>query len=117
MDIAACFDSINQPLLIEILKQVVTEVEYLVQKYSVLYPCGGKLRKVFCRKAQPSCNLIYRSKLIILDELGQFAEKVHKLAQGISNSVFVDQVVYTFEDKEDVLDLLVDHISNSLVKV
>ncbi|KAJ3218957.1 hypothetical protein HDU67_003321 [Dinochytrium kinnereticum] len=68
VDVVQCFDKINQDILLNVLKGVLLEEEYLIHKFSVSYPSAGR-------------------------------------------------VVYSFEDKEDILQILEDHIVNNLVKV
>ena len=60
VDIAACFDTIDQEKLISILERVFTEPEYVVKKYGSIYPHIGSMRKAFLKKAYPGGNLTFK---------------------------------------------------------
>jgi hypothetical protein len=40
-----------------------------------------------------------------------------QLAESFRQAIFVDQVIYSVEEKEDILSLLREHITESIVKV
>ncbi|KAK9764101.1 Telomerase reverse transcriptase [Basidiobolus ranarum] len=105
VDITGAFDSINQSKLISILKAIFKEEEYMLQKYTAIYPSAGKLRKRFIRKARPG------------DDFTQFPELAQDMASNMQHVVFIDQVAYGFEDIRTVLTLLEEHISKNLIKI
>jgi len=46
-----------------------------------------------------------------------FSELASRFAAGLRHAIFTDQVVKMFKDREDLLQLLKDHIKDNLVKV
>jgi telomerase reverse transcriptase len=61
VDIQACFDSINQDQLLELIEQVIKESEYTISKYSTVQIVTGKIRKKFQSTAKSKfMNLINR---------------------------------------------------------
>ena len=47
VDIQACFDSINQDQILELIEQVIKDSEYTISKYSTVQMVIGKVRKKF----------------------------------------------------------------------
>ncbi|KAJ3038345.1 hypothetical protein HDV00_000766 [Rhizophlyctis rosea] len=105
VDITSSFDTINQELLLQVVRDVVQDDEYIIQKYSMLYPSAGQLKRSFARRARPA------------GEYTQFAELAKELAEAFRNTVFVDHVTYTFEERDAIMELLTNHICNNLVKM
>ncbi|RUP46721.1 hypothetical protein BC936DRAFT_146596 [Jimgerdemannia flammicorona] len=105
VDITHCFDSIDQAKLLDILQSVVENDEYLLQRYAIMFPSSGKIRKAYIRKAHPTTKF------------REFPELAHELAQLLRQTVFVDHVVYIYEDRKAVLELLDEHIRMNFVKV
>lgn len=51
------------------------------------------------------------------DDHPHFLSLARKLADALRNTIFVDQVIYTYSQKQEILDLLEEHITENLVKV
>ncbi|KAL4072692.1 hypothetical protein V8B97DRAFT_339516 [Scleroderma yunnanense] len=63
VDVQACFDTIEQSTLLNILKHLISEDNYLIQKYGQITPVSGKIKRIYARKAYPdgkwrSCTFI-----------------------------------------------------------
>ncbi|OZJ05810.1 hypothetical protein BZG36_00879 [Bifiguratus adelaidae] len=104
VDIAACFDSIDQDKLCNIIQDILREDEYLVQKYGVIHPSAGKIKKSYVKSALNG------------DEFPQFTTVAASVAQTLRNAVLVDQVLYRYEDKGTILELLSQHINENIIK-
>ncbi|KAL1918651.1 uncharacterized protein VTP21DRAFT_2673 [Calcarisporiella thermophila] len=105
VDIRCCFDSIDQHKVLDIIRNVLKEDEYLVQKYAILFNSAGKIRKSYQRKARTA------------DEFPQFVDFSRELSHSLRHVVLVDQVVHTYEDRESLLALLQEHVSSNLIKI
>lgn len=105
VDITAAFDTIRQKKLFEVIKNVLQEDEYMIQRYALLYPSAGRVRREFVKKARPS------------GDYPQFQELASKLSETLSQAVLVDQVCYTYENVDDILALLDEHIFRNIVKI
>ncbi|KAJ3068284.1 hypothetical protein HDU98_008580 [Podochytrium sp. JEL0797] len=103
-DIVACFDSIDQGMLMEILREIVKEEEYLVQKYSVTFASVGKVKRQFVRRAKTG------------DDFVPFVTLAKQLAGTLRNAILTDGLSL-FEDREPILELLEEHICHNLVKM
>jgi telomerase reverse transcriptase len=51
------------------------------------------------------------------EEFPQFPELASNLSEQMTNSIFTDHVLYSYENGQDVYDLIHDHVSNNLIKV
>ncbi|KAJ3019795.1 hypothetical protein HKX48_001768 [Thoreauomyces humboldtii] len=98
VDVTSCFDTIDQKLLLSIVRDIFLDEEYLVQRYTLVYPTAGRFKKSYIRRARPS-------------------PLAKSLAEGMRETVLVDQVVYNFEETRDILRLLEEHICNNLIKM
>ena len=70
-----------------------------------MYSCSGILKRCFNRKADSS------------EALTDFEHLSRSLSQQVCNTIFMDQVVYPLEDRQDILLLLQSHISYNLIKI
>lgn len=105
VDVQACFDSIEQGKLLEIIRRIIKEDEYIVQRYARLYPNAGKVKKQFCRNALPD------------SEDTSFLSLASELAASLRHTVFTDQVTYPRENRAALLRLLEEHVTSNLVKI
>ncbi|KAL4243808.1 Telomerase reverse transcriptase [Abortiporus biennis] len=53
LDVQACFDTIEQGKLLEILKQIITEDDYMLQRHGQVSITAGKIKRSYVRKAVP----------------------------------------------------------------
>ncbi|KAI5122895.1 hypothetical protein M0805_007573 [Coniferiporia weirii] len=105
VDVQACFDTIEQDKLLGILKALISEDAYMVQKYGQIIPTFGKAKRTYIRKALPEY------------EHPHFLTHAAQLAALLRHAILVDQVVYPFAFREDVMQLLEDHITSNIVKI
>ncbi|GAA6017946.1 hypothetical protein JCM10207_002715 [Rhodosporidiobolus poonsookiae] len=105
VDVQACYDTIQQDKLLQIVEEVLSETVYWIQKYSQVTPNGQYAARLFKRKACPD------------DDLGVFEELAQALAEELHNAVLSDQVVYTSVVRDKLMQLLREHITTNLVKV
>ncbi|OLL26842.1 Telomerase reverse transcriptase [Neolecta irregularis DAH-3] len=106
VDIQACFDTISQDQLLAIIEEMLTEDEYLLQKYASVCCKLDCPRRRFYTKARPSFELM---------QFEQFANEL--INDTMRHSILVDRVVYGLMEKSEVLNLLTQHITNNLVKI
>ncbi|OCH93028.1 hypothetical protein OBBRIDRAFT_378708 [Obba rivulosa] len=104
MDVQACFDTIEQTKLIGILRDILSEDQYVIQRFGQVNCVGSRLRRKFAKKAWPD------------DDSPDFLTAAAQLSEALRHTIFVDQVVYSSSRKEDMIDLLEEHITENLVK-
>ncbi|KAK7690659.1 hypothetical protein QCA50_005758 [Cerrena zonata] len=105
VDVQACFDTIEQTKLLGILRDLISEDSYIVQRRGQVTTVGGKVRRSYVKSALPD------------DDHPHFLSLARKLADALRNTIFVDQVVYSYAQKQEILDLLEEHITENLVKI
>ncbi|XP_021378812.1 telomerase reverse transcriptase-like isoform X2 [Mizuhopecten yessoensis] len=109
VDIATCFEDIDQEKLFSIIKNIIQkDDDYQIRKYVTMHVAGGQVKRTFKRKAS--------SLLEFNPNFTNFVkERVEK--DGFTNIMFVDQVVTQSESSVHLLQQLKSHLSNNLVKV
>jgi telomerase reverse transcriptase len=105
VDVQACFDTIDQSTLLTILKELMSEDTYLVQKYGQITPVAGKIKRTYVKKAYPE------------DEHPDFVAYARDLANALRDTIFVDQVNYNLESRRTAMGLLEEHINENIVKI
>ncbi|KAM3582015.1 hypothetical protein VKS41_005451 [Umbelopsis sp. WA50703] len=80
--------------------------EYIIKRYSTAFTTtGGKIHFRHKKYAQSA------------DEYDSFQEYALKMADTLPNTIFVDNVLYSFEDRDDLLELIRKHIKCNVVKI
>ncbi|KAJ3272823.1 hypothetical protein HDV01_005251 [Terramyces sp. JEL0728] len=98
IDIQACFDTINQRLLLEIIEGFLKKPEYLIRKFSLI-----------------NKRIEYKREAMDSNSFKDFHDFV--LNSDIKDSIFVDAVNYQFESKEKIMELLTTHLLNHTIKI
>ncbi|KAF8627995.1 hypothetical protein AX15_004120 [Amanita polypyramis BW_CC] len=104
VDVQACFDTINQRELLRVIDKLITEDVYIVQRHGQVGMAAGKVKRVFVRRA-------------INEDHPHFLQYAVELAHSLRNVIFADEVVYPNAPKEEILQLLRDHITENIVKI
>ncbi|CDO70652.1 hypothetical protein BN946_scf184756.g19 [Trametes cinnabarina] len=105
VDVQACFDTIEQTKLLEILRELLVEDAYMLQRYGAVSKAGDKIQRRYVKKALPE------------DDHPHFLAYAAELAQVLRNTVFTDQVVYPFARRKEIIALLEEHITENIVKI
>ncbi|KAJ8494766.1 hypothetical protein ONZ51_g2140 [Trametes cubensis] len=105
VDVQACFDTIEQTKLLEILRELLLEDAYMIQRYGTVHKAGEKIQRKFVKKAHPE------------DDHPHFLTYAAQLAQGLRHTLFADQVVYPFSRRKEIIALLEEHITENIVKI
>lgn len=105
VDVQTCFDTIDQTKLLQILRELISEDLYMTQKYGRVNMCLGKTKRTYVKKAVPQ------------DDHPHFLRYATDLANILRNTIFVDQVIYPVSKKQEVLQLLEEHITENIVKI
>lgn len=108
VDIRACFDTIQQEKILQVIDSTLAEDQYVIRKYGQIcldLTQDGKVIKQFKRQAYPS------------DELPEFVRFVTSLSKTLKNVLFGDQVKYPLVDRAELLVLLQEHITENYVKI
>lgn len=105
VDVQACFDTIEQSKLLQILRDVLSEDNYVLPRFGQVMQAAGKVKRKFTTKALPD------------DEHPHFLRYATELAAALRHTIFVDRVVYHFTSRTEVLELLEEHITENIVRI
>ncbi|KAJ5032244.1 uncharacterized protein L3040_008853 [Drepanopeziza brunnea f. sp. 'multigermtubi'] len=115
LDVTAAFDTIPQRAILDLLSMLPSEASYRISKHCELKPGESHLTDHTAKPTKKWVSLAYAP-----DDFDTFAEHLaHEdgLAQGKKNAVFVESVVGYFRDKEEILELLKEHVLRNMVKI
>ncbi|KAL8280819.1 hypothetical protein RQP46_006823 [Phenoliferia psychrophenolica] len=105
VDVKACFDTIKQDKVLEIIESVLKQKSYVVQKYSQVTCPSGRVSKKWPRQAHPG------------GENWSFSSVAAVLTDAIRHAVFSDGVLYPTDAKSVMLALVREHVKCNLVKI
>lgn len=103
-DIKACFDSINQTHLLEIVENVLNEMEYTISNYRTVQAVVGRVISKYSRTAKHEYPIF-----------NDFI--VNVLSAELYNTIIIDGVTQSFAERESLMELLEKHIRNHIIKV
>jgi hypothetical protein len=105
VDIRHCYDNIDQEHLLTIVSGLLTEDDYLIQRYSVLHPFESMGRIVKRKKKQVGPP----------ETFVPFSRTAVELAGRYHRTIFVDGVACTLVKKEQLMEQLREHLTSHLV--
>ncbi|TPX30327.1 hypothetical protein SmJEL517_g06094 [Synchytrium microbalum] len=105
VDITAAFDSIKHDKLLEVLNDVFTDEDYFIVKYFLASAVDGKYSRKWPKKAFPGSANVH------------FAALANDMAKDMKKTLVADTVVYDRYEKDDIWQMLEEHITTNLVKV
>ncbi|KAF8690235.1 hypothetical protein AX14_003047 [Amanita brunnescens Koide BX004] len=104
VDVQACFDTIEQRELLRIIDKLISEDLYMIQRYGQVGMTAGRPRRTFVKRATD-------------EDPPHFLQYAVELAQSLRSIIFADEVVYHDAPREEILQLLRDHITENIVKI
>lgn len=105
VDVQACFDTIDQTMLLKILHNIISEENYMIRKHGQVAADFGKIKRSYIKAAESD------------DQSTDFVAYAREMAAFLRQTIFVDQVQYDFQSKMATLKLLEEHIRENLVKI
>jgi len=138
LDVRACFDTIDQTKLLQIMRDALSEVSFTSTGVS---PCfltlsQGRVyhqtirhhwhrhREVQETLAQESLHIRWGWSVWSFvesdpptDDLDDFVPYAIELANTLKSTILVDQIPYQHQRREELMQLLDEHITENIVKV
>lgn len=117
MDVQSCFDTIPQRHVVRLMEQLASEDDYRIARHAELKPSNLHHQTTFLALATKPARKFVATARAAADFTA--FDQVLKTgpALGKKNTIFVDSVVQTFQDKEKLLDLLEEHVERNVVKI
>lgn len=108
VDLHRCYDNIDQTYLHNLVKRVIINEEYLIQQHNVLHPFQS-MGKVQRKRSTHLCDPV---------DIQSFPDIAsQELAGNYSQCIFVDGITTSLVKKDEVLELLKEHIFSNLVAI
>jgi len=105
VDIHHCYDNIDQEHLLGVVGGILSEDDYLIQRYSIVHPFQSMGRIIRRQKKQVGPP----------ETFAPFNSTATALATQYHNTVFVDAVVCVLTKKSKVMEQLREHLTSHLV--
>ena len=106
VDIKCAFDTIDQTILLDIIKDLLSNDSYIVQRYTRLTPAGSdRVTKDRVKRACPETDQ------------QPFDDLARELAKALRHVIFSDGVVYPRESRVRLIALLEQHVRGNLVRI
>ena len=113
LDVQAAFDTIPQSAVLQLMSTLATESEYRINKHLEMKP--GENHREDAR-TKPMRKFIALAKPC--DDFNTFQENLElDLAVGKKNTIFVENIVAQFRDRDEILNLLAQHVQQNMVKI
>ena len=116
-DVKACFDTIPQGRVVQMVKQKLEETLYRICRHAEIKgsgACQDDTRLASWAKPARKFAATARAAADFLD-FGQAVE--HDLANGKRNTVFVDTVLQPCQQRGKIVALLEEHVEHNMVKI
>ena len=114
VDVQSAFDTIPQSAVVQLMGSIPSKSEYRISKHVELKPGDGW--REASSDAKPIRKWVSLAKGA--DDFQNFDEYLKSnLAVGRKNTVFVENIVNQFRDKDELLNLLAEHVHRNMVKI
>jgi telomerase reverse transcriptase len=113
LDVQAAFDTIPQGAVLQLMSSLATETEYRINKHLEIKP-GENYREDAKTKPMRKFTALAKPR----DDFNTFEENLElELAVGKKNTIYVENVVAQFRDRDEILSLLSQHVQQNMVKI
>ncbi|MCJ1474607.1 hypothetical protein MMC13_003267 [Lambiella insularis] len=117
VDVQSCFDTIPQHQVVKLVEQLCLESDYRIARHAEIksndihgYDGCARVGSKPARKFVASATAGHDFKT--------FEEFLQDMpAQGKKRTIFVDSVVQTAQDKDQLMDLLQEHVEKNVIKI
>ena len=117
VDVQSCFDTIPQRRVVKLAERLCSESEYRIGRHAEIKPSESHSYQAGSGPGyKPARKFVARAKSG--HDFSSFEESLENNAtNGKKNTIYVDSVVETLQDKEQLLDLLAEHVERNMVKI
>jgi len=113
LDVRSAFDTIPQSAILQLIRTLPSESSYRISKYSTLKPGDNHMSDTTAKPIRKWASLAH-----FPDDFDTFSESLSSgLATGKKNTIFTSNVVSRFHDRDEILNLLGEHIKRNMVKI
>jgi telomerase reverse transcriptase len=113
LDVQAAFDTIPQSAVLQLMSSLLAESEYRINKHLEMKP-GENFREDASSKPLRKYTALAKPS----DDYNTFEENLEaELAVGKKNTIFVESIVAQFRNRDEILNLLAQHVQQNMVKM
>eukprot|EP01135_Chromosphaera_perkinsii_P004652 Nk52_evm1s293 gene=Nk52_evmTU1s293 len=105
IDFSKAFDLVDQQKLVEIIKPLLEEDEYVIKRFCRILSSLGRVKKEFKKHVCTTYDF---------EQFDTFAERLS--AEKLHNTVLCDQVIYHYHPKVKLIGLLEEHIFKNIIQ-
>lgn len=116
-DAKSCFETIPQRKVVKLMGQIASDDRYRIARHAEIKSTNVLRNVPSVGSAKPARKFISTARAAT--DFVDFEQFINagRTAQKKKNTIFVDSIVQTTQRKENVLDLLEEHIQRNLIKV
>lgn len=117
LDVQSCFDTIPQRRVVRLVEDIASEDAYKIARHAEIKSSVVRCHDPNIRKTPvPTRKFIASARAPI--DFQPFAHRVESsLAIGKKNTIFVDSIVQTTQQRHALLELLEEHVERNVVKI
>lgn len=117
VDVKAAFDTIPQAAVTDLMSSLLSESEYRISKHVEIKP-GENYREDHLGRERTKPIRRWVAVAKIATDHQSFEQALEtELATKKKNTIFVENIVSKFRDREELLDLLTEHVQRNMVKI
>lgn len=117
VDVQSAFDTIPQSAVLRLMQSLPSESEYRISRYAEIKPGDGHQMDVNAQiKSKPIRKWI--SLATSPSDFRSFHQNLEgNFAVGKKHTIFVENIVSQFRDRNELLDMLSQHVQHNMVKI
>ncbi len=117
VDVQSCFDTIPQRRVLDVIEKLITQDEYSIARHAeIKAPSLHGRRHGLDQAVKPARKFVAKARAV--HDLSTYDHIVsNELAKRKKNTIFVDSVVRNTQHKDQLLDLLEEHVERNMVKI
>ena len=116
-DVMSCFDTIPQTRLLQLADKIVTANKYRLTRYGRAKLVGSHSEETSAFGVKPSWKFLTKAT-IIGQKPFDLVDEIHEDAiGGRSRMAYIDGVTYRLEQRQNIVDLLHEHVESNIVKL
>jgi telomerase reverse transcriptase len=117
VDVQSCFDTIPQRRVVRLMGNIASEAAYKIARHAEVKSSTARGYDPNIRKTSAPARKFIASARALTD-FQPFAHRVQgQLAKGKRNTIFVDTIVETNQERDALLGLLEEHVERNVVKI
>lgn len=117
LDVQSCFDTIHQRRVVRLIEDIASEAAYKIARHAEIKSSTARCHDPNIHQT-PAPSRKFIASACASTDFQPFAQRVESsLAMGKKNTIFVDTVVQTSQQRQAIINLLGEHVERNVVKI